>query len=289
MSPFDFIWLFFLFSAVEPWIHQRLIASQRLRLMRKLERQRSSRVITLIHRQEAMAFLGIPIARYIDIEDSEAVLRAIRLTPPEMPIDLIVHTPGGIVLAAEQIARALCRHPGTVTVFVPHYAMSGGTLLALSADEIRMDEHAVLGPLDPQIGQYPAASILQVLEAKPVAEIDDETLILADLSRKAMAQVADAVVDVVTANGTAVEQARSIAQTLVSGRWTHDYPITVSEAQHLGLHVASGLPEEIYALMDLYPQPGQRRPSVGYVPIPYHQAPASPNPPRGNRTGGTRR
>jgi len=43
-----------------------------------------------------------------------------------------------------------------VTVFVPHYAMSGGTLIALTADEIVMDPNAVLGPVDPQIGNMPA-------------------------------------------------------------------------------------------------------------------------------------
>jgi|SRR5579871_1080159 len=279
MSAVDLIWLLVVFSLVQPWVQQRWTASQRVRLMQKLERQRGSRVITLIHRQESIAFLGIPLARYLDIEDSEAMLRAIRLTPPEMPIDLIVHSPGGLVLAAEQLARALCQRPGRVTVFVPHYAMSGGTLLALAAAEIRMDEHAVLGPLDPQIGQYPAASILAVLESKPIADIDDETLILADLARKAMTQVADAAVDVLVGSGTPLDEARGIAKALASGQWTHDYPITVAEAQRLGLRVTTGLPTEIYALMDLYPQPGQRRPSVGYVPVPYHQIPAAPSAP----------
>lgn len=106
-------------------------------------------VIVLIHRQETTALLGFPVFRYIDIEDSEQVLRAIKLTDDDIPIDLILHTPGGLVLAAEQIAHALCRHPVRVTIFVPHYAMSGGTLLALAADEIVMDENAVLGPVDP--------------------------------------------------------------------------------------------------------------------------------------------
>lgn len=160
----------------------------RLRLIHQLEQRRGSRVITLIHRQEAVSFLGIPLARYIDIDDAEAVLRAIRLTPDEMLIDFIVHTPGGLVLAAEQIASALVRHRGKVTVFVPHCAMSGGTLIALAADEIVVDENAVLGPVDPQIGQYPAASVLRVVREKPVAEIDDQTLILADIGEKAMRQ-----------------------------------------------------------------------------------------------------
>jgi ClpP class serine protease len=118
----------------------------------------------------------VPLARYIDIEDSEAILRAIRLTSTDMPIDLIVHTPGGLVLAAEQIAHALLRHRAPVTIFVPHYAMSGGTMLALACDQIVMDPNAVLGPVDPQLGPFPAASILEVVARKPVAQVSDETL-----------------------------------------------------------------------------------------------------------------
>src|SRR3981081_4479753 len=91
-----------------------------------------------------------------------------------------------------QIARAIHGHKAKVTVFVPHYAMSGGTLVALAADEIVMSPHAVLGPIDPQLEQSPAASLLKVVEQKPISEIDDKTLILADVGRKAITQVKDA-------------------------------------------------------------------------------------------------
>src|SRR5438270_13932259 len=107
-------------------LQQRLLTYQRARLLLSLQRERGSRVITLIHRQETVSFLGIPLARYIDINDSEEVLRVIHLTPDDLPIDLIVHTPGGLVLAAAQIAHALARHAAPVRVLVPHYAMSGG-------------------------------------------------------------------------------------------------------------------------------------------------------------------
>ncbi len=122
-----------------------------MRLIKDIKRKYGWRVITMIHRQERIGFLGIPIYRYIDIEDSEAVIRAIRTTPPNQTIAMILHTPGGLVLAASQIAMALKKHPGKKVVIIPHYAMSGGTLIVLAADEIIMDPDAVLGPLDPQI------------------------------------------------------------------------------------------------------------------------------------------
>jgi ClpP class serine protease len=215
-----------------------------------------------------MAFLGIPLFRYIDIDDSEQILRAIRMTDLDVPIDLILHTPGGLVLAAEQIAYALCSHKADVTVFVPHYAMSGGTLIALAADRIVMDENAVLGPVDPQLQNMPAASILNAVAKKDTNELDDETLILADVGEKAIKQVKQTVIQIVT-NRADQETAERLANTLATGTWTHDYPITVGEARDLGMPVSIKVPEEVYDLMDLYPQTSQRRPSVQYVPMPY--------------------
>jgi ClpP class serine protease len=106
MDFLDLLWIFFILSSLTPVVEQRWLDRQRLRLLKKLEKDRKSRAIAMIYRQETVRFLGIPIARYIDIEYSEEVLRAIRLTPPDMPIDLILHTPGGLVLAAEQIAHS---------------------------------------------------------------------------------------------------------------------------------------------------------------------------------------
>ena len=122
---FELLWLFIILSSLQPVIQQRWLESRRLRSFRQIEEKRGTRVIGLIHRQERMAFLGIPIVRYIDIQDSEQLLRAIQLTDKSVPIDLILHTPGGLVLASKQIAEALQKHPARVTVMVPHYAMSG--------------------------------------------------------------------------------------------------------------------------------------------------------------------
>mgnify|MGYP003859241135 CR=1 FL=1 len=180
-------------AALQPLLKKRLLQANRQRCLIKLEKKRNSRVILLVHRQESMNLLGFPIIRYIDINDSEEVIRAIHMTDPELPIDIVLHTPGGLVLASYQIAYAIRLHPAKVTAFVPHYAMSGGTLIALAADEIVMGAHAVLGPVDPQLGEYPAVSLLKLLESKPIAEIDDRTWILADMGRKAIGQLREQV------------------------------------------------------------------------------------------------
>lgn len=267
----NLFWLFIVFVSLMPLVQQKLLRAKRLGLIRTLERKRNSRVITLIHRQETMKLLGFPLMKYIDINDSEEILRAVRLTPEDMPIDIIIHSPGGLVLSTEQIAMALKRNKAEVTIFVPHYAMSGGTLLCLAADHVIMDENAVLGPVDPQLGEYPAASILRMVHQKEMKDIEDKTLILADIAQKAADQMKRFVKNVLAARMDE-ERADKIAAILTDGRWTHDYPVTLEEAKNLGLPVTAGLPGEVYELMDLFPQSMQQRPSVQYIPVPYKKA-----------------
>src|SRR3984957_7802047 len=183
----DLFWLFFVFSALQPVLRQQMIDFMRTRKIAQLELSRKSRVILLVHRQETMRFLGFPLARYIDINDSENVLRAIHMTDDDVPLDMVLHTPGGLVLASLQIAQAICYHKSKVTDFQPHYEMSGGHLIAPVTVLNDKCKHSVLGLIDPQLGDSPAASLIKVVEQKPVAEIDDQTLIRAAIGRKAIA------------------------------------------------------------------------------------------------------
>jgi ClpP class serine protease len=251
MSVLDVFWIFFMLSALQPVIRQRLLDGMRMRKIAQLERDRHSRVILLVHRQETMKLLGFPVMRYIDVNDSEEVLRAIHMTDPDVPLDLVLHTPGGLVLA-----------------------MSGGTLIALAADEIVMSRHAVLGPIDPQLGESPAASLLTVVEKKPISEIDDKTLILADVGRKAIDQVKMAAQRLL-ARRLPADQAEALAQKLATGTWTHDYPIAPEEARELGLPVSTEIPDRVLELMALYPQPVHtQQGGVEYLPVPRQKEPS---------------
>jgi len=250
-------------------LKQHTLEHRRNELIREMEKARGTKVITMIHREETVGFLGIPVKRYIKVEDAEAVLRAIREVPPDKPIDFILHTPGGMLLPAFQIAKALKDHKGKVTVFVPHYAMSGGTLIALAADEIVMDRNAVLGPVDPQFMSgghvLPAVSVLKIPEHKSWDEMDDSTIVMIDQANKAVRQVEEMVRYLLACktdgkDGKGVPDPQKIINRLVTGQVTHDYPIFYEEAKRLGLPVSTNMPEIVYKLMDLYPQPS----SVGY-------------------------
>lgn len=273
MDPLSLLWLFFILASLQPAMTRQFLLAQRRRALAVISRKRKSTVITLIHRQEQISLLGFPIVRYIDIDDAESVLRAIAESPKGRPIEIILHTPGGMVIAARQIASALADHDEHVTAVVPHYAMSGGTLIALAADEIVIDEHAALGPVDPQLGQYPAASLVEV--SKLPGNHDDQTLLMADVGRKALHQVEEFTTRLLERQMSPA-QARDVAHLLASGVFTHDHPLQARELAGLGLPVRIGVPEEERELMGLYPQPRGRTPAVEYVPGPAPRAPAAP-------------
>ena len=271
MDPLSLFWLFFILASLQPAVQRQALLLQRRRALAGLSKRRGATVITLIHRQEQMSFLGFPLVRYIDIDDAEAVLRAINDTPAGRPIEIILHTPGGMVIAASQIAAALADHDGHVTAVVGHYAMSGGTLIALAADKIQLDAHAALGPIDPQLGQYPAASLVEV--SRLPGEHEDQTLILADVGRKAIVQVERFATWLLERHMTP-QQAKEVAHLMSTGVWTHDHPLLAPDLRAYGLPVEVGVPDEERALLQLYPQPRGRTPAVEYVPSPAPTAPA---------------
>jgi ClpP class serine protease len=250
---------------LQPLFTARWYTVRRAQAIRALEKSRASRVITMIHRQEKRSLFGMSVSRQIDLEDAQTIIAAIKETPEDMPIDLVIHTPGGLALAAMQIARAVEAHKAKVTVFVPIYAMSGGTLIALAADEIVLGEFSVLGPIDPQIMGFPAASIVKARDSKPVERVFDLTLVLADVSEKALAQIKQGAVELLTKRMERAA-AEALAAKLAGGHWTHDYALTATQAQTLGLPVTIGMPKEVLDLMKLYPQPVQQS-GVEYLPI----------------------
>lgn len=259
------VWVLFAIMLFQPLFIARWYALRRAQAIRAIEKLHASRVITMIHRQEKRNLFGFAMSRHIDMEDAQTIIAAIKGTPDDMPIDFVIHTPGGLALAAMQIARAIKAHKAKVTVYVPVYAMSGGTLIALAADEIVLGEFSVLGPIDPQIAGLPAASVIKARDAKPIEQVSDITLVLADVGEKALTQIKQGAVELMTPR---MEQAAAdaLATRLAGGHWTHDYALSAKEAVTLGLPAKVGMPLEVMKLMTLYPQPVQQS-GVEFLPI----------------------
>lgn len=245
----NLLWLWMILGfTILPAIRQALVTIRRRILIKRIERQRGSKVITLIHRQQA-GFLGALMARYIDLDDSEQIMQRVREAEGK-PIDLIIHTPGGLVIAASQIARVLRAHTPGVTAIVPQYAMSGGTFLCLASDQILMDENAMLGPVDPQLNGMPASAYMRVLKEKEKNSVGDETMMMADMSEKATAQLQQMAYQLLEPK-LGAERATAVSVALTEGRWTHDHPLYVEQLREMGLPVSTAVPEEFRLLLGL--------------------------------------
>ncbi len=265
MDGISIIYFFFLAAVLFPQLKRAIFRQIRLLQIRKLQKRRKSRVISLVHRRTLPGIIGMLMGGFISIEDSEEILRAIRTTPDDKPIDMIIHTPGGLVLATDQIANALSKHPAKVTLFVPHYAMSGGTLLGLASDEIVMDKNAILGRVDPQVYNMPAVSIQSAVNQKSKDEVEDRMLVLDDVSQKAIKQNKKMLTDMLSAQKYKDKKIEAIIRELASGKYTHDHPVTYQEAEKLGLRVSSQVPKEVYRFIQLFPQRNRQQP-VQYLP-----------------------
>ena len=80
-------------------------------------------------------------------------------------LDLILHTPGGDVAATESIIDYLNnKFAGDIRAIIPQLAMSGGTMIACSCNEIVMGKQSSLGPVDPQLNGVPAHGVISEFE-----------------------------------------------------------------------------------------------------------------------------
>ena len=259
MSTIDFLVLlgiiFFIYMLIYPQFHLYTMKKSRLTRIHEMEKKWGTKVLTMIHRKEAVSMMGIPVYHYIDVEDAEEILRGIR-SAGDKPVDLILHTPGGQLHASIQIARALKNHRARTRVFVPHYSMSGGTIIALAAHEIVMDRDASLGPVDPQVGDFlrgmfPAPSWLHVTDKKGL-EADDTTLVMSDISEKALNSTRAMVNELLEGKFRDVEKQKQVVEKLTGGEMVHSQFISANYAMSLGLPVSTELPPEVHELMKYY-------------------------------------
>ncbi|AAM32574.1 hypothetical protein DU80_14175 [Methanosarcina mazei] len=231
---------------------------QRMAKMKAMEKHHGYKVLTMIHRREMISLFGLPAYQSIDEEDAEQVLRWIRKYR-DYPLELILHTPGGQLHASIQIARALKNHPKKTRVLIPHYSMSGGTIIALAADEIVMDKDAVIGPIDPQVGDpirgvFPAPSWIHAAETKK-EDADDSTLVMSDISRKALRltrNVAKELLEGKIQPDGKEDRLEEVVEKLVSGEMIHSTPLSAREAKELGLSVNTDFPEDVHDFMRLF-------------------------------------
>ncbi len=237
------------------------ILARRAQLIHELEQERGTRVIHLIHRKEPWT-KGDDEPEIV-LEESEVILQAVRETPPDTPIDFILHTPGGLTFSADMMAMALKYHKAKVTVMVPFYALSSGTYIALAADEIMMEKYSVLAPVEPQIEEMPANAIISILKRKPIELVADRTILLAESARMETENARE-FVKWLLADKMNEDQATQVANFLVGGFMASTTPITLDVARAIGLNVIEGVPEKVHQLFETIGFGGGQRPGKSY-------------------------
>lgn len=201
-------------------------------------RARGSLVLKIVHHD---------VDEYIDTDTAIEAIDLIRQAPDNAPIDIVLHTPGGIASATQQILHALKHHPGRKTAFVPYRAKSAGTMIALACDEIVMGTSAVLGPIDPQYSWMPAPILAALTEHKSADRVSDEMIILSKMAKQAVEEArrfsCDYINDAHKKDGTC-----ALTNDLIGGGRNHDYPILPHEAAEFGLNVSTAMPEACYGI-----------------------------------------
>lgn len=140
----------------------------RRRYLKKLHKKTGRNVIAYYS-----GWLSSPGAFGTDVndEDKAAFMMAIHGLDKARGLDLILHTPGGGIAAAESLVDYLRRVFGCdIRAIVPHLAMSAGTMIACTCKSIVMGKQSNLGPIDPQLGGLPAAAVKKEIE-RAIAEI----------------------------------------------------------------------------------------------------------------------
>lgn len=216
------------------------ILARRAQIIHEIEQERGTKVITLIHRKEPWGEEG-PV-----IEESERILTQLRELAPDKPVDLILHTTGASKFAAHMISMALKFRKSKVTVIVPYYALANGTLLALAGEEILMEKYSILGTVEPQFGDMPAASVMSVKTRIPAEMVSDFMILLADRARMETDN-AKGFVKWLLNDRMDYDQLERVAAFLVGGGVTTSTPITLDVVRAMGLKVGQ-VPEKVYEL-----------------------------------------
>jgi len=162
--------------------------------------------------------------------------------------DLVLYTPGGEVFSAMYISELLKSYPGKIRVIVPLYAMSGGTLLALSGNEIVMLPTSSLGPVDPQLGnlfKFGSAKSWDYIKRYKGKKSEDSTISFALMGQQYTKSISNHI-NYLLENKIHNEKKRSnFVKLLTSGEIEHSKILTPNILNSYGLDVKIAEPKDL--------------------------------------------
>lgn len=212
--------------------------------------------------QKASVMRAEPQPFSVNDTDKNGFMACIHKLDRTKGLDLILHTPGGDIAAAESLVSYLRAMFSDIRVIVPQIAMSAGTMIACASREIVMGKHSSLGPIDPQFGNVAAHAVVEEFE-KAAAEIKKDASripvwqpIIAKYSPTLVGECQKAIKwsqDIVTewlTSGMFKDRKDPAADAKKVVDELGDHALTLSHNRHIDIENARGLGLEIQALED---------------------------------------
>jgi ATP-dependent protease ClpP protease subunit len=186
----------------------------------------------------------------IEFGEATKILDQIAAAKENQPIEIVLHTLGGYSLAAELIAAAMKARKGPTKAYVPYIAMSGGTMVALSADFIAMGKNAALGPIDTQYYGYSGDSFRRLRQEKTLDKISDQVLLSSYEVEKYEAKAKEKACAIIDDNHkpNGKDDCRVVDE-LMSNR-PHSERIDFETARSIKVKVLDGCPPDVYKLVN---------------------------------------
>jgi ClpP class serine protease len=174
----------------------------------------------------------------ITIDTQQEILKALQKFKGK-PFDLILHTPGGEIFSTLAISRIFKNYPSRIRAIIPFYSMSGGTLLALSSNEIFMGNSACLGSVDPQLGSIfrygSSASWNKILKFKG-KKSEDQSISFAYTGKQYTKSIKE-YLDKIVGFNLDESQKEKFINFITSGEVEHAFPLTSSELKQFGFRI----------------------------------------------------
>jgi ClpP class serine protease len=180
-------------------------------------------------------------------EEATDLITEINLLDKHTPIDIVLHTHGGGLTACDRVSEALLKRKHT-NAFVPFYAMSGGTKIALATETIALGNGASLGPIDVLYKGIPARDLLQ-LEMERGDKASEELKLDVKNVRRVLDQEARNACAHIHRRHKGFWGGCELADKLTNGERYHGSRITFKEARRLGIKVKRKLPAVLYELV----------------------------------------
>jgi len=224
-----FTGFFVLYFIAKLWDPTTLLVKAQL-----IKLKRATKHHQLLIKHDPMGFFGQMISQ-VDIQKIEKAMVKFK----GKPFDLIIQTPGGCLFSTMMISRMIKNYPGKIRAFIPSFAMSGGTVLALSCDEIYLGDSACLGPVDPQLGglfSHGSANSWDHVVKMKGKKAEDKTIAYSLLGKQATKTVREYLDEIITLPMDTKDKKKFI-DSITSGKVEHSYPLNARSLQASGLPV----------------------------------------------------